>query len=144
MTTILLTSHNLAEIEELSVRVGIISGGRLRALGTPADLRRQHPQQERVRVVVRNMAQAAADALHIAIPEIEITQATHDDSQSTITFTRDANDDRLDLALRTLHRGGARIMSCDTERASLLDVLEAYDTVRGANDVASSGKNGED
>ncbi len=37
--TVLLTTHNLAEAEQLCHRIGVIRGGRLVALGTPEELR---------------------------------------------------------------------------------------------------------
>lgn len=39
-TTVLLSSHDLAEVAALADRVAVFVGGRLRALGTPADLAR--------------------------------------------------------------------------------------------------------
>src|SRR5918911_4868147 len=44
--TVLLTSHNLAEVEQLCARIAIISRGRIRALDTPAHLRAEHKQTE--------------------------------------------------------------------------------------------------
>ena len=46
--TIFLTSHNLAEVEELCDRVAIISKGEIRAIDSPANLRATHTQQEEV------------------------------------------------------------------------------------------------
>src|SRR2546421_3951151 len=54
-TTILLTSHNLIEVEELCARIAIISRGRIRALGTPKELRAEHRQTERVRLTVTGL-----------------------------------------------------------------------------------------
>jgi ABC-type multidrug transport system ATPase subunit len=39
-TAVLLSSHDLAEVAALADRVGVFVGGRLGALGTPADLAR--------------------------------------------------------------------------------------------------------
>ncbi|MGM9521258.1 MAG: hypothetical protein ACI3VB_02120 [Oscillospiraceae bacterium] len=38
--TIILTTHYLEEAKALSDRIGIMSGGRLRAVGTPGELMR--------------------------------------------------------------------------------------------------------
>ena len=43
--TVLLSSHNMLEIEFLSDRVGILAGGQLLATGTPAELKRQYQAQ---------------------------------------------------------------------------------------------------
>jgi Cu-processing system ATP-binding protein len=42
-TTVLLSSHDLGEVAALADRVAIFAGGRLRALGTPAELERALP-----------------------------------------------------------------------------------------------------
>ncbi len=60
--TIFLTSHNLAEVEELCDRVAIISKGEIRAIDSPASLRAMHTQQEDVLVEFTSLA--VADAEH--------------------------------------------------------------------------------
>lgn len=44
--TVFLTTHNLAEAEKLCDLVGVIAGGKLRALGTPNELRSQERGKE--------------------------------------------------------------------------------------------------
>jgi ABC-2 type transport system ATP-binding protein len=46
-TTVLLTTHYMAEADELCDRIAVIVNGRIRALGTPAELRR-HAEGRRV------------------------------------------------------------------------------------------------
>ncbi|GAA1762942.1 ABC transporter ATP-binding protein [Luedemannella helvata] len=46
-TTVLLTTHYMAEADELCDRIAVIAGGQLRALGTPAQLKR-HAEDRRV------------------------------------------------------------------------------------------------
>lgn len=99
--TILLTSHNLAEVETLCARVAIISRGRIRAIDTPRQLRDVTSGSERV---------------HITIS-----------SGEKISFTRKHNDDSLDKTIRKLLHDGERIIDVETERATLLDVLERYE-----------------
>lgn len=99
--TILLTSHNLAEVETLCARVAIISRGRIRAIDTPRQLRDVTSGSERV---------------HITIS-----------SGEKISFTRKHNDDSLDKTIRKLLNDGERIIDVETERATLLDVLERYE-----------------
>jgi ABC-2 type transport system ATP-binding protein len=67
-TTVLLTSHNLAEIEELCPRVGIISRGTIRALDTPANLRRAHPQSEQVRLTASNVTDTLIETMRAEMP----------------------------------------------------------------------------
>jgi ABC-2 type transport system ATP-binding protein len=124
--TVLLTSHNLAEIEELCARVAVISRGRIRALDTPARLRAVHKNAERVRLTARGLSpEAARRALSSALGDFELAEAG--DDAVVAQFTRDADDDTLDRAVRALQTAGGRILAADSERATLLDVLEKYE-----------------
>src|SRR2546421_9274738 len=53
--TVLLTSHTLAEVEQLCERGAVISRGRIRAIDTPQHLRSTHRQHERVRLALRGI-----------------------------------------------------------------------------------------
>ena len=99
--TILLTSHNLAEVETLCARVAIISRGQIRAIDTPRNLRD---------------LTSSSETVHITLADGE-----------KISFTRQPNDDRLDEKIRALQSDGKRIVDIETERATLLDVLERYE-----------------
>jgi ABC-2 type transport system ATP-binding protein len=123
--SILLTSHNLAEVEELCERVAVIGKGRIRALDTPEKLRALNQQTERVRLDASGITHERVRALLAhTLDGLEITEQGH---RLTITFTREAGDERLDEAVRALHEAGAKILACDSERATLLDVLESYE-----------------
>ena len=99
--TILLTSHNLAEVETLCARVAIISRGRIRAIDTPRNLRDLTSGSETVRITLA--------------------------SDEKISFTRQHDDDLLDKKIRELQTHGKRIIDIETERATLLDVLERFE-----------------
>jgi ABC-2 type transport system ATP-binding protein len=133
--TVLLTSHNLAEIEELCARVAVISRGRIRALDTPERLRAVHKNAERVRLVARGLSQAQArGALSHALEEFELAEAGQ--AAVVVQFTRAVDDDKLDRALRALQDAGAGILACDSEHATLLDVLEKYERESESNEEA--------
>ena len=106
--SILLTSHNLAEVETLCERVAIISRGRIRAIDTPQHLRSLTSKSEQVHVTVSGL------------------NGTHESEK--ISFTRQAGDSELDERLRDLQNRGARILDVETLRGSLLDVLEMYES----------------
>jgi ABC-2 type transport system ATP-binding protein len=106
--TILLTSHNLAEVETLCGRVAIISRGRIRAIDTPPQLRSVTSGSERVHITVAGLDSG--------------------NESSKVSFTRHANDNQLDDMLRDLQKRGGRILDVETERATLLDVLEQYES----------------
>jgi ABC-2 type transport system ATP-binding protein len=124
--TVLLTSHNLAEIEELCARVAVISRGQIRALDTPGGLRALHKNAERVRLIAGGLSRAAMlDALSPALEEFDLSEAAGD--TLAVQFTRAVGDDALDRAIRALHAAGGRVHTCEAERATLLDVLEKYE-----------------
>jgi ABC-2 type transport system ATP-binding protein len=123
--SILLTSHNLAEVEELCERVAIISRGQIRALDTPQNLRLQHKQTERVRVTVSGLAHEEAG--QILSGQLSNSEITAQDGQLVIAFTREMDDESLDLMMRAIIEKGAKIISVNSESATLLDVLESYE-----------------
>jgi ABC-2 type transport system ATP-binding protein len=133
--TILLTSHNLAEVEELCERVAVISRGRIRAVDEPHELRAAHRNRERVRLTLRGVAaESASEILRTALGQsnepAQFEAETFEDGEDgrvAVVFERESGDDALDLALRALVEGGAHVVSCETERGTLLDVLETFE-----------------
>jgi ABC-2 type transport system ATP-binding protein len=99
--TILLTSHNLAEVETLCARVAIISRGSIRAIDTPRNLRE---------------LSSGTEMVHITLA-----------SGEKISLTRQRDDHLLDEKIRDLQSRGERILDIETARATLLDVLERYE-----------------
>jgi ABC-2 type transport system ATP-binding protein len=122
--SILLTSHNLSEVEELCNRVAVISQGRIRAVDTTKSLRALHKQTEHVRISLRGIERRTIEeALAAVVNELEITEQP---DALVLVFRRETNDDRLNSALRLLVERGAIITEIDSERATLLDVLTAF------------------
>ncbi len=68
-TTVFLTTHNLAEAERVCDRIGIISGGKLLAVGTPEELRRRLGRR-RIQVSGRGFTPQVV-ALLQARPEVD-------------------------------------------------------------------------
>jgi ABC-2 type transport system ATP-binding protein len=123
--SILLTSHNLSEVEELCQRVAVIGRGRIRAIDTPGNLRSLHRQAERVEVIVRAInRQTVESALASTLSDVEITERN---AGLLLRFSREANDESLDDVLRSLIKNGVEIVSVYSERATLLDVLTAFE-----------------
>lgn len=120
--SILLTSHNLSEVEELCDRVAVISQGRIRALDTPKNLRALRRQSERVSVTVRGIERGRmADSS--PFDGLEITEQG---DSLRLTFSRETGDERLDKLLRLLIERGASVVGIDAEQATLFDVLTAF------------------
>jgi ABC-2 type transport system ATP-binding protein len=128
-STIFLTSHNLAEVEELCDRVAIISRGEIRALDSPQNLRATHTAEERVAITfsglgVAEAEQALARSFNPALFVIDGVRA----EESVVRFKRASGDELLDSVLRILQQAGAVVRSVESERATLLDVLESYES----------------
>ena len=64
-TTVVLTSHSMAEVQRLSDRVGLMQDGQLVAVGTPDDLIDDHGGRSRL-VIGTDASDAAASALAAA------------------------------------------------------------------------------
>jgi ABC-type multidrug transport system, ATPase component len=121
--SVLLTSHNLTEIEELCRRVAVISKGEIRDIDTPARLRSKHRQTQRVRISFTN-----APENNLNLPEkLEEVSLENADGFSTLSFTREADDELLGETVSRLTAQGARILDVETEKPTLLDVLESYE-----------------
>jgi ABC-2 type transport system ATP-binding protein len=118
--SILLTSHNLSEIEELCHRVAIISKGKIQDIDTPENLRRKHKQTEQVSITF-------SGTNHIENLKISNFSIEKNGENYVLTFKREINDDLFNEVLRLLIQNGAKILDVETEKPTLLDVLESYE-----------------
>jgi ABC-2 type transport system ATP-binding protein len=127
--TVFLTSHNLAEVEELCDRVAIISKGEIQAIDTPRNLRAIHTAIEHVSIIfAADSPNRVEEALRAAFNNHFLTLGRSEHGKDwKITLSRSVKDDALDRVLRVLQHLGAVILSVETERPSLLDVLVAYE-----------------
>jgi ABC-2 type transport system ATP-binding protein len=121
--SILLTSHNLSEIEELCDRIAVISNGEIRTMGTPENLRNSHKQTQKVKIKLRTDASEIFETLN-NLKDFEFEQ---NGEIMTLKFTRDAEDESLGKTIAELSGKNAKILDVETEKATLLDVLESYE-----------------
>ena len=128
-TTVLLTSHNLAEVEELCERVAVISRGRIRAIDSPAGLRgNARRQREHVLLTLRGLdLERAGELLRGMVEAPETVETVPREGGVSVGFTREVGDLTLDRVLRALQGAGAEVVSCETERGTLYDVLETFE-----------------
>jgi len=123
--SILLTSHNLSEIEELCSRVAVISKGEIRAIDSPENLRRSHKQTQKVTIYLDELGEDfLRRALSDFLPDLSAEQAR---DFLKLTFTREADDDLLGKTIALLTQNQAKILDVQTEKATLLDVLESFE-----------------
>lgn len=123
--SILLTSHNLTEVEELCSRVAIISNGVIRAVDTPANLRCAHRQAQTVTIIFDGWTENDMDER--ALLELNNFEFETRADAFALKFTRETDDNLLSEAVAFLISKGARIQDVKTEQATLLDVLESYE-----------------
>ncbi len=123
--SILLTSHNLAEVEEMCSRVAIISKGEIRAVDTPPNLRRQTKQTQQVKITLTGISE---DFLREKLSSI-LQHFTVEKSVETVlvNFGREPDDELLGETISLLAEIGAKITDVETENPTLLDVLESYE-----------------
>lgn len=124
--SVLLTSHNLAEIEQLCDRVGVISKGEIRAVDTPENLRRKNKSAQTVKIYLQNISpeilqKIASKFLH------DFSIETENDLLKLI-FERDSADELLGKTITNLTGNGATIFDVETENTTLMDVLESYES----------------
>ena len=128
--TVFLTSHNLAEVEELCDRVAVISKGEIKALDAPRNLRATHSDNEKVSIIFAvEDAMKVEAALRDAFSSHPFTLGRSDVVHEawTLAFSRKTNDETLDTVLRVLHNTNSVVKNVESERATLLEVLEHYE-----------------
>jgi ABC-2 type transport system ATP-binding protein len=123
--SILLTSHNLSEVEELCRRVAIISKGEIRVLDTPQNLRLRHKQTQEVKIIVKGISK---DFLESAFSsKLKNFNVRNHSEALSISFTRESEDELLGETISLLTKNGARILDVEIAKPTLLDVLESYE-----------------
>lgn len=123
--SVLLTSHNLTEIEVLCRRVAVISNGEIRAVDTPGNLRRAHRQTQTVKISIGNLTEP--DLRNTAAQTLNDYSIADKTDFFILEFFREVNDDLLGKIVSVLSAKNARILDIETEKATLLDVLESYE-----------------
>jgi ABC-2 type transport system ATP-binding protein len=114
-TTIFLNTHNLGEAERLCDTIGVITAGRLRALGSPAELRRQL-QSNRVDIAGSGFRPEWRAAL-LALQGVE--EAEVHNRNITVRF---ANGSSAAPVVRWLIEQGADVEEVQRATATLEDV----------------------
>jgi len=123
--SVLLTSHNLSEIEELCGRVAIISKGEIRAVDTPENLRRLNKQIQQVKITLSETSEKSMR--EILTGKLRDFEFEHRADSILLTFPREANDNFLGETISILAGNGAKITDIELEKPTLLDVLESYE-----------------
>jgi len=115
--TIFLTTQYLEEADRLADEVAIISGGRIVASGTPAELKRQVGEEVvLLRFASPEEARRASSALAVLAPNRQVSQ-----SDVRLYFNRAA--ENLPELVRALDVAAVRAQGLQIEQPSLDDVF---------------------
>jgi ABC-2 type transport system ATP-binding protein len=125
-TTVLLTTHYMAEADELCDRIAVIADGRIQALGTPAELRSRADGRRVVEVEAYGVPDTALAALR-DLPGVRETAVETRGALQVLTVQSDAHVDVQGDVLREL--AGIRLGRVDSREPTLED---AYVTIVNA------------
>jgi ABC-2 type transport system ATP-binding protein len=124
--TVLITTHNLAEIEQLCQRVAILSRGRVLECASLSELRAKYARGEAVELHVRGTPSAAwLAALRDELGEVDARAL--DDESHKLRIERRADDDRLQRLIERALASGLAIVGCETQHFGLMQVLETIE-----------------
>jgi len=121
-TTVLLTTHYMAEADELCDRIAVIADGRIQALGTPAELRRRADGRRVVEVEAYGVPETAVTAVR-KLPGVRETAVEARGAVQLLTVQSDAHVDLQGEILREL--AGIRLGRVDTRAPTLEDAYVA-------------------
>jgi len=126
--TILLTSHYMAEVEELCDRVAIVDRGRILAIGTPAELKRRVQRESLFRLEVDRLDGGAPALLRLtgvvgaAIPSASDAGVSADRQTVVVNLSLE-QDAALGGVVAALGQMGSRIVALHKSEPSLEDVF---------------------
>lgn len=118
--TILLTSHNLDEIDKVSDRVGILRDGVIKKLGTPRQLKEE--TQEGLSISVRTKPILQEDHINKLSKKLEMDVRLVD-SKNEYTLLQIASDDGIPKLSKALIESGVLLYEIKVEQRSLEDVF---------------------
>lgn len=127
--TILLTTHDMAEADSLSDRLGIIDAGKLAGEGTSAELKRSVGASQ---VVHARVAIGAADRLDLLIGDLtQVAKTTveagvgPDGGVAELTLLSANADDLVPAVIAAAGRHGGSVLRIESDPVSLRDVFLA-------------------
>lgn len=124
--TVVITSHNLAEIEQLCDRVAILSRGEVKECATLDDLRAKYRGREEI--TVRFRWPGTLDSIRQSFAAFpahgceEVSRGVY-----KVRLTRLAGDDSLHLLMDGLISSGATVVSCETNQLGLKEIMQEID-----------------
>ncbi len=124
--TIFLTTHNLAEAEQLCKRVAVLHRGRVQGVGSKRDLGRMLSRGERLMLVVSGLEKSGVLRLE-DLPVVESVKVDRLGSGRT-RLTLELSEGSVSTVLSEALKLGLQIHSARTEEASLEQIFEKLTT----------------
>ncbi|MBL7256068.1 ABC transporter ATP-binding protein [Actinoplanes sp. LDG1-01] len=121
-TTVLLTTHYMAEADELCDRIAVIADGQIQALGTPAELRHRADGRRVVEVEAYGVPESAVESLR-GLPGVRETAVEARGALQLLTVHSDAHVDVQGDVLREL--AGIRLGRVNSREPTLEDAYVA-------------------
>jgi ABC-2 type transport system ATP-binding protein len=115
-TTIIFTSHNMNEVEELCGRIAFLSKGEILRIDTAERIKNLIPHQ-----IVEIRFHSAADVA--AVQQLDGQPHAERSGDSALRFVLDEPEQQLDTLLRRLMQTGGRIADVQITRPTLEDVF---------------------
>lgn len=120
--TILIATHNLAEIEEICTRVAFISKGSIKENAPLSELKIKYAEHEHVKLHLAQMA--SPDGLSLLKNSIPSLAWSLDANKMEITFSRKPGDDVLHRIIEHVVANGARIQEIESQKIGLKRIME--------------------
>ena len=136
---IVITSHNLTEIEDLCDRIGILSRGELKLCASMTELRARFYNRERITILARGGGIGEYNGLgrlRERIPSLEL--APQPSGELELRFVRASGDGLLSLVLDRLISRGAEIVACHADGDTLREIMAAIEDGMEDIDVSES------
>ena len=121
--TILITSHNLSEIERLCGRIALMDHGKIVALGDLEELRSMVNPVETYRLLVRDVAEAELKTMADSAQAIDPINMTMRDGATEIEVSFTHQSEGFSRLVRAIIEHGGEILTCTSIAASFDDVF---------------------
>lgn len=120
--TILITSHNLEEVESICSRVGFLWQNQMRLCAAMEELRSEYCCRERVTIRASGVDSTnGLNRMRGEVPGMDVKDLGS--GLTEIHFQHDRKDEQLDYVLREIIHSGARILSCDAAADGLREIM---------------------
>jgi ABC-2 type transport system ATP-binding protein len=123
--TVLLATHNLAEVEQLCNRIAVLDSGKLMAEGTVDEIKARLPNQKRFVVGIENYQTALLEKLEnlktVQRAELKTTRPPYSSAQIEVEMTH--GEDHANQLMESILAMGGRISSFQESNVTLEDIF---------------------